>query len=155
MSTWSAQWSWSWSWSGADGVGGSRVTAVVDAASVRTGHETRDQHIRSGDFLDVAAHPTMTFASTAVRDLDGGTCTLVGDLRVRGTTRAVELVTEFHGTGADPSGVPRTGFSATTTISRADFGIDVQLGFGAGNAVVADTVEIAIDIAFTAAGEPS
>lgn len=140
---------------GPDGIAGSRVTAVVDAASVRTGNEVRNRHVRSGDFLDVEAHPTMAFASTGVRDVDGGAFILVGDLTVRGTTRAVELAVEFHGIGADPSGVPRTGFSATTTISRRDFGIDVELGAGAGNAVVADAVEIAIDIAFAAPGEPS
>lgn len=140
---------------GADGFTGVRARAVVDTASVHTGNEVRDQHLRSGDFLDVAAHPTMTFVSTAIRDLDGDTFTVVGDLTLHGITRTVELATEFHGVGTDPSGVPRIGFSATTTISRADFGVDIQLGFGAGNAVVADAVDIAIDIAFAAPEEPS
>ncbi|WP_370452741.1 YceI family protein [Kribbella sp. VKM Ac-2568] len=59
---------------------------------------------------------------------------------------------EFLGVVDDPSGVERTGFSATTRISRAAFGVDIQLGFGAGNVVVADTIEIAIEIEFTSDG---
>lgn len=133
---------------GDDGLAGARVIATVDTASVHTGNEQRDQHVRSADFLDVASHPRMEFVSTGVHDLDGDTFVLVGQLTLHGVTQAVELATEFHGVGADPSGTARVGFSASTVISRAAFGIDIQLGFGAGNAVVADTVEIAIEIVF-------
>ncbi len=128
-----------------------RTTAVIDAGSVHTGNEQRDQHVRSADFLDVATYPTIEFASTEVRDFDGETFTLVGELTLHGVTRTVELRTQFLGVVDDPSGAERTGFSATTTISRAAFGIDIQLGFGAGNVVVADTIEIAIEIEFTTA----
>jgi polyisoprenoid-binding protein YceI len=129
-----------------------RVTAVIDAASVHTGNEQRDGHVRSADFLDVEKYPTMEFTSTDVRDFDGETFTLAGELTLHGVTRTVELQTEFLGVVADPSGAERTGFSATTTISRAAFGVDIELGFGAGNVVVADTIEIAIEIEFTASG---
>ncbi len=126
------------------------VTAIIDAASVHTGSEQRDQHVRSADFLDVEKYPTTEFTSVQVRDFDGETFTVVGELTLHGVTRTVELQAEFLGVVADPSGVQRTGFSATTTISRASFGVDIQLGFGAGNVVVADTIEIAIEIEFTA-----
>lgn len=135
-----------------DGASNCRVTAVIDAASVHTGNEQRDRHIRSADFLDVETYPTIEFTSTEIRDVDGEAFILVGELTVHGVTRTVQLETEFLGVVADPSGVERTGFSATTTISRAAFGVDIQLGFGAGNVVVADTVEIAIEIEFTASG---
>lgn len=125
-----------------------RVTAVIDAASVRTGNEQRDNHVRSADFLDVQRHPTMEFASTEVGDFTGGTFVLVGDLTLHGVTRTVELRAEHLGVVDDPAGGQRTGFSATTTISRAAFGVDIQLGFGAGNVAVADLIEIAIDIEF-------
>lgn len=137
---------------GDGGAPSSRVTAVIDAASVHTGHEQRDRHVRSADFLDVEKYPTIEFTSTEIRDVDGETFTLVGELSLHGVTRTVELETEFLGVAADPSGAERTGFSATTTISRATFGVDIQLGFGAGNVVVADTIEIAIEIEFTADG---
>ncbi|MGI8869964.1 MAG: YceI family protein [Mycobacteriales bacterium] len=129
-----------------------RVSAVIDAASVHTRNEQRDRHVRSADFLDVERYPTMEFTSTDVRDFDGETFTLLGELTLHGATRAVQLEAEFLGVVADPSGVERTGFSAATTLSRAAFGVDIQLGFGAGNAVVADTIEIAIEIEFTSSG---
>lgn len=131
---------------------GSRVAAVIDAASVNTGNDQRDEHVRSADFLDVENHSTIEFTSTEIRDLDGDTFTLVGELNLHGVTRTVQLAGEFLGVVDDPSGVQRTGFSATTTISRAAFGVDIQLGFGAGNVVVADTIEIAIEIEFTSDG---
>ncbi|TCN41980.1 polyisoprenoid-binding protein YceI [Kribbella orskensis] len=131
---------------------GSQVTAVIDAASVNTGNDQRDRHVRSAGFLDVENHPTIGFTSTEVRDFDGETFTLVGELTLHGVTRTVQLDSEFLGVVGDPSGVKRTGFSATTRISRAAFGVDIQLGFGAGNVVVADTIEIAIEIEFTSDG---
>lgn len=131
---------------------GGRVTALIDPASVDTGNRQRDQHIRSADFLDVENYRQIEFTSTAARDLDGETFVLVGDLTLHGVTRTVELEAEFLGVVDDPSGTKRTGFSATTTISRAAFGVDIQLGFGAGNVVVADTIEIAIEIEFTGTG---
>lgn len=129
--------------------GDAAVHAVIDAASVDTGARKRDEHIRSGDFLDVAAYPTIEFNSTDVRDFDGQNFTLAGDLSIHGVTRTVALAAEFLGVVDDPSGVQRGGFSASTRISRADFGVDIQLAFGAGEAVVADTIDIAIEIEFT------
>jgi len=129
-----------------------RVTARIDPASVHTGNEQRDQHIRSADFLDVEKYPQIEFASTEVREFDGKAFILAGELTLHGVTRAVELAAEFLGVVDDPSGTRRTGFSATTTISRAAFGIDIHFPFGAGNVAVADTIEIAVEIEFTAAG---
>jgi polyisoprenoid-binding protein YceI len=129
-----------------------RVTAVIDAASVHTGNEQRDRHVGSADFLDVQRYPTIEFSSTEIRDVDGETCTLVGELTLHGVTRTVALDVEFLGGAADPSGAERIGFSATAAVSRAAFGVDIQLGFGTGNVVVADTIEIAIEIEFTVAG---
>lgn len=134
------------------GEGGARVTALIDPASVHTGDEQRDQHIRSADFLDVENYPQIEFTSTGVRGFDGETFILAGELTLHGVTRTVEMEAEFLGVADDPSGAERTGFSATTTISRAAFGVDIQLGFGAGNVVVADAIEIAIEIEFTTTG---
>jgi polyisoprenoid-binding protein YceI len=130
-----------------------RVSALIDAASVHTGNDQRDGHLRSPDFLDVARYPTIEFTSTEVRDFNGETFILVGNLALHGVTRPVELAAEFLGVVADPSGVDRAGFSARTTISRAEFGVDIHLAFGAGNIVVADAIEIEIDLEFTTADE--
>jgi polyisoprenoid-binding protein YceI len=69
-------------------------------------------------------------------------CHTNGKPRLHGVTGAVELEVEFLGVVDDPSGAERIGFSAMTTISRAAFGVDIQLGFGGGNVVVVDTIEI-------------
>ena len=133
---------------GPGGLADSRVTAVVDATSVDTGEAPRDAHLRSEEFLDVATYPTFTFVSTEVRDVSGDAFTLVGELTLHGVTRVVELAVDHLGVVEDPSGAQRTGFSATTTLSRAAFGIDIQLAFGAGNVVVGDAVEIELDVEF-------
>ncbi|NUR27016.1 MAG: YceI family protein [Catenulispora sp.] len=133
------------------GEDGGRVTALIDAASVHTGNDQRDQHIRSADFLDVERYPQIEFVSTGIRDFDGEHFILTGDLTLHGVTQPVRMHVEFLDVVDDPYGTQRTGFSASTTISRAAFGVDIQLGFGAGNVVIADTVEIAIEIEFTAA----
>lgn len=133
---------------GDDGLSSGEVTTVADASSVRTGNDQRDQHVRSADFFDTQRYPTIEFTSTEVRDIDGGAFTLVGDLSIHGVTRTVELAAQFHSVVPDPSGVQRSGFSAVTTISRAAFGVDIRLLFGAGEAVIADAVEIAVEIEF-------
>lgn len=131
------------------GTSASGVRAVLDAASVVTGNAQRDRHIRSADFLDTENHPTLEFASTRVSDLKGDCFTVAGDLTIHGVTHAVELAAECLGTVDDPSGGQRTGFSATTTTSRAAFGVDIHLAFSAAGVVVADIIEVTVDIEFT------
>ena len=128
--------------------GAHSVTAEIDAASVDTKQEQRDAHVRSADFLDVENHPTLTFVSKAVKDVDGEEFVLVGDLTIRGTSREVELAVEFLGETVDAYGSTRAGFSATTSISRKAYGVSFDAAFGAGNAVVADKVEIALELEF-------
>lgn len=125
------------------------VTAVIDAASVDTKQEQRDAHVRSADFLDVENHPTITFVSTGIKEHDGDEFILVGDLTIRDVTQSVELAVEFLGETVDAYGATRVGFSATTSISRKSFNVSFDAAFGAGNAVVADKVEISLELEFT------
>src|SRR6185312_10238673 len=121
---------------------------LADASGVDTKQADRDAHVRSADFLDVENHPTLTFVSKAVKDVDGEEFVLVGDLTIRGTSREVELAVEFLGETVDAYGSTRAGFSATTSISRKAYGVSFDAAFGAGNAVVADKVEIALELEF-------
>jgi len=130
---------------GDNGIAGASVVTVIDAASVNTNKVERDAHVRSADFLDVEKFPTIEFRSLEVRDFDGESFTLVGDLTLHGVTKTVELAAEFLGETVDAYGSTRTGFSAETSLSRKEFGIDIEMAFGAGNAVVADKIEIAIE----------
>lgn len=133
---------------GGNGLADSSVTAEIDAASVDTKQEQRDAHVRSADFLDVDNHPTLTFVSTGVQSVDGEEFVLAGNLTIRGTTEPVDLAVEFLGETVDAYGGTRAGFSATTSISRKTYGVSFSAAFGAGNAVVADKVEIDLELEF-------
>ena len=133
---------------GENGIADAAVTAVIDATSVDTKQEQRDAHVRSADFLDVEYHPELTFVSKSVKDVDGEEFVLVGDLSIRGTSREVELAVEFLGETVDAYGATRTGFSAKTSISRKSYGVSFEAAFGAGNSVVADKVEIDLELEF-------
>jgi polyisoprenoid-binding protein YceI len=131
------------------GIADATVTAVIDATSVNTKNADRDAHVRSGDFLDVETHPTITFRSTAVEDFDGEDFKLVGELTLHGVTRTVVLDAEFAGETVDAYGATRSGFTAHTALNRGDFGITIDLAWGAGNKVVGEKIEIALELEFT------
>jgi polyisoprenoid-binding protein YceI len=128
-----------------DEVTDSSVTASIDVASVDTGNEYRDADLRSARFLDVANHPTWTFQSTSVR-ADGADLVVDGELTIKGVTRRVPLAVEVNGSGPDTSGGTRIGFSASTTVDRNDFGVDIKLPLDGGGVVVSDKVQISLEI---------
>jgi polyisoprenoid-binding protein YceI len=124
----------------------SSAAAVIAVSSVSTGNQMRDDHLRSADFFDAQRYPLMTFASRALRPADGG-WVLSGELTIRDVTRPVGLEVEFLGT--DPTGMQgeaRIGFSARAAISRRDFGITFGLATDGTKIVVADKVEIVLDV---------
>jgi polyisoprenoid-binding protein YceI len=123
----------------------STLSADVKMASISTGDDGRDQHLRTNDFFDVEQHPTMTFRSTSFRR-DGADFVMVGDLTIKGITRTVEFALEFGGVGQDPWGNTRAGFTATTTINRRDFGVEWNAPLETGGVLVADKVAIELDI---------
>jgi len=124
----------------------SSVEVSIDAASIDTGVEDRDKHLRSGDFLDVENHPELRFVSREVRPKGGHQLTLVGDLTIRGETREVELEVQSTGRGTDPWGNERAGFSASTTIDRRDFGLTWNQALEAGGVLVGHDVKIELEV---------
>ncbi|MDO5661138.1 MAG: YceI family protein [Brachybacterium sp.] len=121
------------------------ISAELQTASITTGNEDRDNHLRSPDFFDAAQNPRITFRST---ELKGDT--LHGDLTIKGVTRPVELDLEFEGTATDPFGTYRAGFTGTTAISRKEFGLTWNAALEAGGVLVGDEVKIAIEAEFVA-----
>lgn len=119
----------------------SRVDAVIQAASIDTRDPKRDEHLRTGDFLDVANHPTLEFHSTAVRRA-GSRWAADGELTVRGVTRPVTLEVEFEGAAADPWGGIRIGCSATAELNREDFGLTWNQALETGGWLVGKQVRI-------------
>jgi len=121
----------------------STVTVSIDAGSIDTGNEMRDNDLRSERFLDVANHPLITFKSTSVTPAGDG-YKVVGDLTIRGVTKQVTLDAEVGGFGADPYGGTRAGFSATTEINRTDFGVSFNAPIP-GGVMVSEKVQLEIE----------
>jgi polyisoprenoid-binding protein YceI len=122
----------------------SSVTAEIELASINTGTEQRDNHIRSVDFFEVEKHQKMTYHSTGIQVVDGE-YVLDGELTLKGVTRNVPLKLELNGFGPDPYGGTRAGFTATGEINRSDFGVNFGLGEG-GGVVVSDKVTLQLEI---------
>ncbi|WP_417219467.1 YceI family protein [Arthrobacter sp.] len=126
---------------------GSKVEAVVKTASFDSNDENRDGHVKSADFFDVEQFPEMTFVSTGTAG-DHEEFVLKGNLTIKETTLPVEFKVEFGGVAVDPFGATRAGFSATTQISRKQFGITWNAALEAGGVLVGDKVTINVDSAF-------
>lgn len=126
-------------------LGSSSVTATLDPATINTKDTNRDAHLRNADFFDVETYPTWDFTSTAV-ERDGEDYVIVGDLTIRGVTRPVRLATEFNGAATDPFGASRIGFSASTEISRKEFGLTWNAALETGGVLVSDNVKVSLDI---------
>jgi polyisoprenoid-binding protein YceI len=123
----------------------SKVSVTIDAVSVDTRDENRDNHLRTNDFFDVENHPTWTFVSTAITPVNATEWKVEGDLTIRGTTKPVTLDATLEGVVKDPYGNHRVGFSAKTTINREDFGVAFGAVMEAGGLVVAKKVDIEIE----------
>jgi polyisoprenoid-binding protein YceI len=129
----------------ADDVLASSVSADIDLASIETGAEQRDGHLRSPDFFDTENHPLMTYRSTGIR-YDGDDFIVDGELTLKGVTRSVPLKLEVNGFGPDAYGGTRAGFSATAEINRQDFGVNWNAAMEHGGVVVSDKVTINLEI---------
>jgi polyisoprenoid-binding protein YceI len=123
----------------------SSVTATIQAASVDTGVPDRDNHIKTGDFLLAEEHPTLTFVSKRVADVDGDTFKVVGDLTIRGVTKEVVLDVEFGGVGNSPFGYQAIGFSARTEIDREEFGVNFNATLETGGVMLSKKIKIEIE----------
>ena len=123
----------------------SGAEAAIELASISTGSEQRDAHLRSPDFFHTDANPLMTFRSTEVRP-KGDRWEVVGELSLNGVTKTVVLDTEVVGIAPDAYGGTRAGLSASTTINRQDFKVTWNAAIEGGGVVVSDKVDIRLDI---------
>jgi polyisoprenoid-binding protein YceI len=123
----------------------SSVTAEIDLASLDTGNEDRDAHIKSADFFEVEKYPTMTYTSTGIRQ-DGSDFILDGDLTLKGVTKSVPLKLELNGFGPDAYGGYRSGFTATGEINRREFNVNFSAPMQNGGVVVADKINLHLEI---------
>jgi polyisoprenoid-binding protein YceI len=123
----------------------SSVGATIEVASINTGDDGRDGHLKSPDFFDAATFPTITFASTGITP-KGSDYVLTGNLTIKDVTKPVELALEFNGVEGDPWGGTRVGFSAETEINRKDFGLEWNVVLETGGMLVGETIKIQLEI---------
>ncbi|PLA74214.1 hypothetical protein CYQ88_07490 [Hydrogenovibrio sp. SC-1] len=109
-------------------ISNSQVSVNIDTASVNSNHAERDKHLRSDDFLDVKKYPTATFKSSSITEQADGSLKIKGQLTLHGVTKAIEIQASKVGEGKDPWGGYRAGFSGSTRLKLADYGITYNLG---------------------------
>jgi polyisoprenoid-binding protein YceI len=124
----------------------SEARVTIATATIDTGVEQRDQHLKSPDFLEVEAHPEIGFASTSFEHAGGEDWLLHGDLTIHGVTRPVTLKTEYNGVAGDPWGGTRAFFSATTKIDREDWGLSWNVALETGGWLVGKEIKLAIEV---------
>ncbi len=130
----------------------SQVEATIEAASIETRDPQRNAHLKSADFLDVEKFPTLSFKTTGIRRLGDGELAVEGDLTIHGVTRKVVFSVEGPTPPAkDPWGNARIAVSATTKISRKDFGLTWNAALETGGLLVGDEVTITLDVQFVKA----
>lgn len=123
----------------------SSAQATIEASSINTQEENRDNHLRSNDFFGAESNPTITFVTTSVEP-DGGDYKVHGDLTMNGVTRPITLETEFNGKGSSPMGAEVYSFSAEGKVKRSDFNMNWNAALETGGFLVSDEVKIEIEI---------
>ena len=118
----------------------------IKVASITTGQEQRDAHLRSPDFFDVETYPEITFVSTSAERVDDDTYRLSGDLTVKDVTRPVSIDFTFNGSAKDPYGNLRAGFEGRATVNRKDWDLTWNAALETGGFLVSDKVKLEFDI---------
>jgi len=124
----------------------SSAEVKIDASTVDTREERRDAHLRSADFFNVEVHPEITFKSTRVVPESGDRYKVYGDLTILGVSQPVVLDTEYHGQNKTPWGSEVVGFTATTKISRKEWGLTYNAALETGGFLVGDEIKIQLEV---------
>ena len=133
-----------------------KVEVILDAASIDTGVEMRDNHLRSADgHFDVANYPTITFKSKRIEGKDPANFKVIGEVTIHGITKEVALDASFNGEGKDPWGNRRVSFDAQTNLSRKDYDLTWNQALEAGGFILGDEVKLEIGVEAVPAPTPA
>ncbi len=126
-----------------------KVSFSADIASISTGAEQRDGHLKSAEFFDAEQFPTLTFVSTSMTQTGDDTYNVAGNLTMHGVTKPVTLKGEYGGQTQDFYGQTKAGFELSGTIKRKEFGLTWDGITEAGAIVVSDDVKLVMNIQLT------
>ena len=125
----------------------------IDAASISTGDENRDGHLKTADFFDVLNHKQITFISNNIGNPDAeGNYELWGELTIKGITKNIKLNMQFGGIIMDPFGNEKAGFSVSGKINRNDWGLNWNAPLETGGLLVGEEVNISCEVELTNLG---
>jgi polyisoprenoid-binding protein YceI len=125
------------------------LSGTVEVASIDTGDEQRDAHLKAPDFFDAERHPEITFHTTAIEAANDGQLRLAGEITLKGTTKPIELVGTAGEGGTDPWGNERVGFEVEGRIDRRDFDLKWNQTLPNGNLLVSNEVKLVISVSAT------
>ncbi|WP_067855544.1 YceI family protein [Nocardia shimofusensis] len=128
--------------------GSASAEAAIRVNSLTTDNEQRDAHLRSADFFHAEDFPEMTFVSTGFR-VDGEDFVVDGELTILGKPEPVSLKVEFLGVNPGMGHGPVAGFEASTTVSRREFGLDIDMPLPDGGVVIGDKITLTLEIEVT------
>lgn len=123
-----------------------KVNVTIDTATVDTGNDQRDGHLKSDDFFNSEKYPQMKFVSDRVEKVNDQRWHLHGDLTIRDVTKPIQLDVEFGGIVKDPWGMTRAGFAVAGSINRRDYDLKWSAMTEAGGLVVSDDVRINCEV---------
>lgn len=123
-----------------------KARMTVQAASIDTNVERRDQHLRAADFFDAGKFPALSFVSTEVTDVTPASAKLNGLLTLHGVEKPVTFDLQMHGAAKDPWGNTRSAFTATTTLNRKDFGLTWNKALETGRLLVGEEVIVTLEV---------
>ncbi len=124
----------------------SSVEVSIQVDSIDTRNGDRDNHLRSGDFLELDKYPTVDFRSTNVERTGDDTVNITGDLTIKGVTNSVTIPFTYMGKATDPFGNDRVGFEGSTTINRKDFGITWNAALETGGVLISDKIVLEFEV---------
>ena len=137
-------------------IAGSSVELTIEASSVKTGVQKRDDHLKSADFLDVGKYPDISFKSVSIGSIEGTQANVTGDLTLHGVTRRITVAAEFAGPVKDPFGGGLSmGFTASATINREDYGMEWNQPMEDNGVVLGREIRLDIDLEADLAPEGS
>lgn len=119
---------------------------TIDAASINTFHEERDEHLRSPDFFDVEKHPEITFKSKSFEKTGKDTYDVTGDFTMHGVTKEITLPVTYLGELEDPWGNVKAGFETETTLERKEYGINWNAALDQGGFILGEKVRVMINL---------